>query len=301
MTQPNANPTALSPTITERPYEKVERNRVPWLHHGGSLLLNGGLIILAIITIFPFVWMLFTSLKTKGDILANPGNLLPREFVFDTYINIWYEVPFAQYFLNSLLFATAVTVISLLFSSLAGYAFARLPFRGKNVLFILILATMMIPFQVTMLPLFLMINQLGLYNTFQGLVIPRAADAFGIFMMRQFFLTLPSDLEEAARIDGANEFTIFFRVMAPLCKPMFLTLGVFTFMGNWNDLLYPMLMTSSEKFRPIQAAIALFSGKYGTDYNFVMTGLLLAAIPTILAYIFAQKYFVEGIAMTGMK
>lgn len=271
------------------------------LQYGSAAAKNLVLVLLAVATLFPFVWMLLTSLKTKGDILANPGTLLPREFVFDTYINIWSEVPFAQYFLNSLLFATAVTVISLLFNSLAGYAFARLPFRGKNVLFILILATMMIPFQVTMLPLFLMINKMGLYNTFQGLVIPRAADAFGIFMMRQFFLTLPSDLEEAARIDGANEFTIFFRVMAPLCKPIFLTLGVFTFMGNWNDLLYPMLLTSSERFRPIQAAIALFSGKYGTDYNFVMTGLLLAAIPTIIAYLFAQKYFVEGIAMTGMK
>jgi multiple sugar transport system permease protein len=263
--------------------------------------LTLSLAILAAVTIFPFVWMVFTSMKIKGDILANPSSLLPKQFVFDTYINIWHEVPFARYFLNSLIFAGCVTALSLILNSMAGYAFARLSFKGRNFLFITVLCTMMVPFQVIMTPLFLMISKLGLYNRLLGLVLPRASDAFGVFMMRQFFITLPIDLEEAGRIDGANEFKIFFRVMLPLCKPIFVTMGVFTFMGNWNDLLYPMLMTSSEKWRPIQAAIMLFSGKYAVEVNFVMTGLLLAAVPTITAYLFAQKYFVEGIAMTGIK
>lgn len=280
---------------TKRNNGRSHRELVP------KILINLLLVVLAVVTLFPFVWMIFTSMKTKSDILANPGNLLPQQFVFDTYLNIWSEVPFLKYFINSLIFAGSVTGISLIFDSLAGYAFARLHFKGRNVLFLLVLCTMMVPFQVIMTPLFLMISKLGIYNTIWGLVLPRAADAFGIFMMRQFFVTLPGDLEEAGRIDGANELKIFYRIMLPLCKPIFITLGVFTFMGNWNDLLYPMLMTSSDKWRPIQAAIMLFTGEYAVEVNFVMTGLLLAAIPTIIAYLFAQKYFVEGIAMTGLK
>lgn len=259
------------------------------------------LFLLLIITLFPFVWMLLTSMKTKGDILANPTHLLPQPFDFSTWVSIWVKVPFLLYFKNSLIFAGCVVVISLTLDSFAGYAFARLPFRGKNVMFILVLCTMMVPFQVIMTPLFLLITKMGIYNSYLALILPRAADAFGIFMMRQFFLTLPVELEEAGRIDGASEPAIYFRIMFPLCKPIFMTLGVFHFMGNWNDLLFPMLMTSSEKYRPIQAAIALFSGEYATEVNFVMTGLLLAAVPTIVAYLFAQKYFVEGITMTGLK
>lgn len=259
------------------------------------------LTVLAAVTLFPFIWMAATSVKPMGDVLGAPERLLPSTYDFSTYTKIWSEVPFARYFLNSLVFACSVVVISVFLNSLAGYAFARLPFKGRSLLFILILCTMMIPFQVTMTPLFLIIYKLGMIDTYQGLIIPRAADAFGIYMMRQFFLTLPKDLEESGRIDGANEFKIYFRIMLPLCKPAFVTLGVFTFMGNWNDLLYPLLLTNSEQFRPIQAAIALFSGKYGTDYSFVMTGLLIASVPTIVAYLFAQRFFVSGIAMTGIK
>ncbi|ACT00286.1 binding-protein-dependent transport systems inner membrane component [Paenibacillus sp. JDR-2] len=259
------------------------------------------LLALAVATLFPFIWMASTSVKSMGEVLGSPQRLLPAHYDFSTYTKIWSEVPFARYFLNSLVFSCSVVAIALFLNSLAGYAFARLPFKGRNVLFILILCTMMIPFQVTMTPLFLIIYKLGMIDTYQGLIIPRAADAFGIFMMRQFFLTLPKDLEESGRIDGASEFRIFFQIMLPLCKPAFVTLGVFIFMGNWNDLLYPLLMTNSEQFRPIQAAIALFAGKYGTDYSFVLTGLLLASIPTLVAYLFAQRFFVSGIAMTGIK
>lgn len=289
--------------MTKTYFERKQKslNKVAVSSAVGAVVVKILLIALAVCTLFPFVWMVFTTMKTKGDILANPASLLPQKFVFDTYVSIWSEVPFASYFKNSLVFAGLVMVISLLFDSLAGYAFARIKFKGHNVVFLLILCTMMIPFQVTMTPLFLMINKMGLYDSFAGLVIPKMADAFGIFMMRQFFLTLPAELEEAGRIDGASEIGIFFRIMQPLCKPIFITLGVFTFMGNWNDLLYPMIITSSEKYRPIQAAIALFAGKYGIEYNFFMTGLVLAAVPLIIAYLFAQKYFVEGIAMTGIK
>lgn len=266
----------------------------------GSVTAYTLLTILAVTTIFPFIWMIFTSMKTTGDILANPAQLLPTVFVFTTYRDIWSAVPFARYFQNSFIFAGSVVVLALSFDTMAGYAFARLNFKGSKIIFVLILCTMMIPFQVTMTPLFLMLNQLGMIDTYQGLIIPRAADAFGIFMMRQFFLTLPKELEEAGRIDGASEFGIFFRIMLPQCIPALVTLGIFNFMGNWNDLLYPMLFTNSENFRPIQAAIALFSGKYGTDYGFTMTGLVLTILPVLLAYLFAQRYFMEGIAMTGL-
>lgn len=267
----------------------------------GRLIIIVLLMALAVSTIFPFIWMASTSVKSMGEILGSPQRLLPVHYDFSTYTKIWSEVPFGRYFVNSLVFSCSVVIIALFLNSLAGYAFARLQFKGRGLLFILILCTMMIPFQVTMTPLFLIIYKLGMIDTYQGLIIPRAADAFGIFMMRQFFLTLPRDLEESGRIDGASEFRIFFQIMLPLCKPAFVTLGVFIFMGNWNDLLYPLLMTNSEKFRPIQAAIALFAGKYGTDYSFVLTGLLLASIPTLVAYLFAQRFFVSGIAMTGIK
>ena len=184
---------------------------------------------------------------------------------------------------------------------MAGYAFARLRFKGKNFLFALVLVTLMIPFQVIMIPLFYEMFKLNLLNTFIGLILPRATNAFGIFMMRQFFVSLPKGLEEAARLDGCSEFTIFRKIMLPLCKPAVISLAIFHFMYNWNDLLYPLILTTRTEMRTLPAGLATFMGTHVIEHNVLMAGGVLAILPIFIAYCFAQKYFVQGIAMTGMK
>ncbi len=192
-------------------------------------------------------------------------------------------------------------ITSVFFDSLAGYAFARMRFKGKSVLFYFVLLTMMIPFQVFMIPLFIEVNLLGMLDTYAGLIIPRMTTAFGIFMMRSFFITLPDSLEEAARIDGLSEFNIFLKIMLPLSKPTLLSLGIFTLMNSWNDLLYPLILTSSSKMRTLPAGLALFTGQNISFYGPVMAGTVISMLPLLVVYIFAQKYFVQGTAMSGMK
>lgn len=260
------------------------------------------LIIIAVITIYPFIWMLITSIKFETDIVKFPPTFFASAYSFNSYAEIWKRIPFLSFYKNTIIFAGGVTILSLLFDSMAGYAFARLNFKGRNFLFILILATLMVPFQVIMIPLFIEISKMGLINTFIGLILPRASNAFGVFMMRQFFLTLPKELEEAARIDGCSEFKIYWKIMLPLCKPALISLGIFHFMYNWNDLLYPLLLTNSSEMRTIPAGIALFVGQNRVlEYAFLMTGACLALAPILIAYIVAQRYFIKGIATIGIK
>ncbi len=259
------------------------------------------LIILVAITVYPFIWMVVTSFKFEGDIVKFPPALWANRFTFEAYQGIWRRIPFLLFYKNSLIFAGGVTVFSLLFDSMAGYAFARLRFKGKNVLFILVLSTLMIPFQVTMIPLFVELFKFNILNTYWGLILPRATNAFGIFMMRQFFITLPKDLEEAARVDGCSEFGIYRKIMLPLCMPALASLGIFHFMFNWNDLLYPLLFTNTVEMRPLPAGLALFMGQHVIEYAILMAGSCLAIAPLFFAYMFSQKYFTKGIAMTGIK
>jgi multiple sugar transport system permease protein len=188
-----------------------------------------------------------------------------------------------------------------MFDAMAGYAFARYNFKGKNALFVFILVTMMIPFQVLMIPLFIQVFKLGLLNTYGGLIFPRMADAFGIFLMRATFVSLPKELEEAARVDGMSEFGIFFKIMLPLNVPALITLGIFNLMGNWNDLLYPLMLTSSTKMRTISAGLALFVGQRTLEYGPTLAAAAISLLPLIITYIFAQRYFVQGIATSGLK
>lgn len=266
-----------------------------------SLCKHIFLLALMISVLYPFLAMIFSSFKSEAEIMTDPIGFFPDKFSLEGYFGIWNRIPFMMFYKNTIIFAGAVTAISLFLDSLAGYAFARLRFRGSNVLFLIVLSTMMIPFQVIMIPLFLEVFKLGLMDTYWGLILPRATSAFGIFMMRQFFLTLPKELEEAARVDGCNEFRIYGRIMLPLCIPAFLSLGIFIMMGNWNDLLYPMLLTNSNEMRPIQAGIALLMGRYSLEVNYILAGSCLALLPILVAYAFAQKYFIKGIAMTGLK
>lgn len=259
------------------------------------------LILGALVFVYPFLWMLLTSFKLEKDVLTFPPSLINRTFTLDGYVGIWTRVPFFRYFLNTAAFATGVTAVSLLLDTMAGYAFARLRFRGRNALFLLVLVTLMIPFQVIMVPLYYEVFKLGLLNTYLGLILPRATNAFGIFMMRQFFVSLPTGLEEAARIDGCSEFKIFHSIMLPLCRPAVISLAIFHFMYNWNDLLYPLVLVTGSDMYTLSSGLAMFMGTHVVEYALLMAGGVLTLLPIFIAYCGAQKYFIKGIAMTGMK
>ncbi|MCB0045509.1 MAG: carbohydrate ABC transporter permease [Caldilineaceae bacterium] len=217
------------------------------------------------------------------------------------YQLVWTQLPFAMLVRNSLVYSFSITLISLFFDSMCAYALARLNFRGRNVVFLAILATMMVPVQVTLVPLFFNLFELGWINTFQGLIVPRLTSAFGIFLLRQFFISLPRDFEDAARIDGASEFRIYWQIVLPLSGPAIATLFVFHFMYNWNDFLWPLIVTTTANMRTLPTGLALFMGEHNIEYGTLMAGATIAALPLIIAFLFAQRYFVAGIALTGIK
>jgi multiple sugar transport system permease protein len=259
------------------------------------------LAVLALAVAFPFIWMLLTSFKPENDIVQFPPRLWPVRWTLANYIDIWSRVPFARLFLNSILFAGGVTAVSLFLDSMTAYALSRLTFPGRDAIFVVILVALMLPFQVTFIPVFVTVHDLGLLNSFGGLIIPRATNAFGIFILRQFFITLPRALDDAARIDGASEFYIYSRIILPLSGPALATLAVFHFMYNWNDFLWPLLITSSTEMRTLPAGLALFVGAHVVEYGVVVAGAVLALAPLLVAFLFAQRYFIQGIAMTGLK
>lgn len=255
----------------------------------------------AAFVIFPFIWMVSTSFKTDRDIFALPGQILPANWSLFGYQDIWERLPFAQLFINSVIFAGVSTVLCLLFDSLAAYALARLNFPGKTIAFYVVIATLMVPYQITLVPLFQLIFDLRWLDTYQGLIVPRATTAFGIFLLRQFFVSVPRDLDAAARIDGASEFRIYAQIMLPLARPALATLAVLHFMSNWNDFLWPLIITSSTEMRTLPAGLTLFGGQFVVDYAVLMAGATISLLPLALAFFLAQRYFVQGIATTGIK
>lgn len=258
-------------------------------------------ILIALLMLLPIVWLVFTAFKPESDIVTYPPTLWPREFTLEHFVDVWERIPFAQLYVNTIIFAGGVTIISLLLDSMAAYALARLPFRGRGVVMVLILILLMLPFQVTLIPLYDMLNGFGLTNTLPGMIIPRMTNAFGIFFLTQFFLSLPRDLEEAARVDGASEWRIYRQIVMPLAKPALLTLGLFHFQYNWNDLLWPLVMSSSLESSTLPAGLALFMGQHVVEYGLLMAGSLLALLPVVVFFLLIQRSFVAGIATTGLK
>ena len=269
----------------------------------------------ALTTIVPFLWMISTSLKPEPEIFRFPPVWLPSVCQWDNYAKAMTAAPFARYFLNTVIYAVGITASNLLFCSMAAYAFARLRFPGRNLLFILVLGTMMIPAQVTMVPVFIMLkrwpllggNDLlgagghGLLNTYTGLVLPGAVGAFGIFLLRQFFMTLPRELEDAARIDGCSEAGIYWRIILPLSKPAMATLGIFTFTAAWNEFLWPLLIMSKDSMKTLQVGLQVFQTQYTTTWDLLMAGTVVVTIPVLIIFLFGQRYFTRGIALSGMK
>lgn len=258
-------------------------------------------IVLGLAILLPIIWMLFTAFKPEADVVQYPPSLFPRAFTLQHFADIWKAIPFARLYLNTILFAGGVTVFSLLFDSMTGYALARLEFRGKNVVFVVIMILLMVPFQVTLIPLYDLLGGLGLAGTLPGMIVPRMTNAFGIFFMRQFYLSLPRDLEEAARVDGASEWRIFSRIITPLAKPALLTLGLFHFQYNWNDLLWPLIMSPDIESSTLPAGLSMFVGQHVVEYGLLMAGSVLALMPVVIFFLIIQKSFVAGIATTGMK
>ncbi|MCU1556502.1 MAG: carbohydrate transporter permease [Microbacteriaceae bacterium] len=279
-------------------YERAERSVMRRILSIVGIVL---LVVAALFVVFPFVWMVLTSFKSQSEIFGDPGNLLPKALNFDNYVRVWTELPFARLFLNSIIFAGGVTVLSVFFDSLAAYALARLSFPGKTIAFFVVIATLMVPYQITLVPLFQTVFDLHWLNTYQGLIVPRATSAFGIFLLRQFFVSVPRDLDQAARIDGAGEFRIYWSIMLPLAKPALATLAIFHFMNNWNDFLWPLIITNTDEMRTIPAGLTLFAGQYVTDHGVLMAGATISLLPLAVAFFFAQRYFVQGIATTGIK
>jgi len=273
------------------------------------------LIIFAVIMILPFYWSLLTSLRYNEDMFSLPIKWLPQRLTIEHYQRAFTAVPYARYFGNSLYLATAGVLTNLFFGSLGGYAFAKLRFRGRSLLLKILLSSLMIPGVVIMIPQYILLKRFplvggnnlfgeggfGLLNTYWAIVLPGAAGAFAVFMMRQFFVTLPDDLGESARIEGAGEFRIFWNIYLPLTKPALAALAIFTFQGGWNNFMWPMIILNDPKRYTIQMALQAFSYNYATEYGPMMAASIVATMPSFILFIFAQKYFIQGIAFAGLK
>ena len=256
----------------------------------------------AISFLFPFMWMVSTSLKTDQDVFTWPPRLVPQPIRLQNYVDAWNSAPYARFFFNSAFIALAVTLANLFFSSLAGYAFAKYKFPGKHWIFIALLCTMMIPFQVTMIPVFVILSKLHWVDTYWGLIIPFTAGAFGIFLMRQFLTTIPDDLIDAARIDGCSEFRTFLTIVLPLSKPALSALGIFVFMASWNGFIWPFIIVKSTEMKTLPLAVAdLAEGLYVMSWPLMMAGACFVVLPAIVVFLLFQKNFVEGITLTGIK
>lgn len=280
-----------------------ERSSVYYLGRTiGNMVVYAVLIIGAIAMIMPFAWMVSTSFKEAGGIFAYPPRWIPSRFVLDNYLDAWRAAPFGRYFLNSIFVASAVTLGQLITCSLAAYAFARLDFPGKSLLFLLVLSTIMIPLQLTIIPSFLVLRELKWLDTYYALIVPFTVSAFGTFLLRQTFMTIPQELEDAAKLDGCSRLGFLWRIVLPLSKPPLASLALFTFMGTWNDYLWPLIMTNSREMRTLQIGLRfLVSQEGGSRWGIFMAATVMVSLPIIIFYLLVQKQFVKGIALTGLR
>lgn len=273
------------------------RRKISVLNVMGFLLT----FLVALTILIPILWLFVSAFKTDAGVISYPPKFWPVEWTFRQFQYVTDSIPIFRMLLNTLIFAGSVTVISVFFDSLAGYAFARMNFKGKKIIFSIILLTMMVPFQIIMTPLYIEVYKMNLLDTFLGLILPRATSAYGIYMMTSFFAGLPKSIEESGRMDGMGEFRIYRSLMLPLCKPAVASLAIFHFMNNWNDLLYPLMLTSSATMRTLSAGLAVLVGNKVIKYGPTLAATLISVLPLLILYLFFQRYFVEGIAAGGEK
>ena len=286
------------PTHRSKPAESFVRRAVRY--RGGILAFVLVLGVVAI-SLLPYYWMVSSSLRTMENMFRVPIQWIPDPVNWRSYVVAWHAQDFTRYFLNSGFVAVAITLGNLLLCSLAGYSLAKFQYFGRGLLFILILSTMMLPLEVTMVPLFLIIKRLDWVNSYQGLIVPFLVDGFGVFLMRQYMLGIPKDLIDSARIDGASEFRIFWQIVLPLCKPALIALGVFTFREAWDMYIWPLIIVSKDSLRTLPLAISLFMNSYATAWDQLMAIAVLGTLPMIILFFFLQRAFIQGIAATGLK
>ncbi|WP_374720072.1 carbohydrate ABC transporter permease [Parageobacillus toebii] len=268
----------------------------------GKTLLYVVLVAYAIITLIPFLWALSSSFKTLDEIVSGTISFIPKHFTLDNYKQIFIEqAMFPRWLLNSVIIAVTVTILNLLFNSMAGYALARLQFPGKKPLFIIILAVLMIPAQVTMIPNYLILKQLGWLNSYQGMIVPTMINATFIFMMRQFFINFPKELEEAAALDGLSRLGIFFRIVLPLARPALAAQAIFVFMASWNDFMRPLNILSDPQLFTLPLGLSSFKDQYISYWNYIMAASMVFTLPVLVIYVFFNRYFIKGISFTGGK
>lgn len=268
---------------------------------GGAILVNFALVAGGAVTLFPLVWMLSASFMSSGEATTFPPHLVPHAATWDQYRQLFVRLSMGRAFLSSATIAVTVTLVSLLFNSMAGYAFARLRFGGRERLFGLLLSALIIPAQVGMLPLFLMMKSLHLVNTYWGAIIPSLASVFGIFLIRQFMLSIPQELLEAARLDGAGELRIYWSVVMPLARPVLATLAIYTFMSTWNDFMWPLIVLSDQKRYTLPVAMASLVGEHALDIELMMSGTVVTVLPVLLLFLALQRYYIAGLMGGSVK
>ena len=269
---------------------------------GLQSLLYIALVLYAVITLIPFLWALSASFKPLAEIVSGEINLIPRQFTLENYQQIFTQEPlFLRWLFNSVVIALSVTLLNLIFNSMAGYALARLQFRGKNFWFLLILAVLAVPSQVTLIPTFLILKSLGWLNSYQGMIVPSMINATFIFMMRQFFLNFPRELEEAAALDGLTRFGTFWRIVLPLAKPALAAQAIFVFMGSWNNFLLPVVILFDPEMFTLPLGLNTFKGQYLSYWNYIMAASMVFTLPVLLIYAFFNRYFIQGVTFTGGK
>lgn len=290
-----------TPSATSAPQDAPRRRArrpIRWSRGATYTALVVGLLL----TLMPFIWMALGSFKTQGELLQRPITWWPENPTLDNYERWLSQLNYGQYFTNSIVVAVAVVLGNIIFCSMVGYALAKMQFPGKKVLFALVMLTLMVPGVVTLVPMFVLVSNMGLVNTYPALILPFLAGPLGVFLMRQFMLGIPDALIEAARIDGAGEFRVFFRIVLPQCGPPLATLSILTFLGSWNNFLWPLVVAQTENMYTLPVALSLYSvGSNGTYYGLLMAGSVLVVTPILILFLFLQRYFVQGIAMTGIK
>ena len=272
------------------------KKRTRW----GHLLLHIVLIIGSLFMLLPFIWMLSTSLKQASEVFTFPPQWIPSELTWSNYTKALTAMPFGRFYLNSFIAAISVTVLTIITSSLAAFAFARLKFRGRDTLFLVYLGTLMIPFTVLLIPNFILVRYLGWYDSYAALIFPPAFSAFATFLLRQHFRGIPTELDAAARIDGASSLRIWWQIIMPNSAPAIAALAIFIFLGNWNEFLWPLVVTNSENMRTIPVGLNAFQGQFGVRWELLMAAAVVAMLPVMVVYMFAQKWFIKGITITGM-
>jgi multiple sugar transport system permease protein len=258
-------------------------------------------LVVMLLALFPFLYMISLSLQTEADLFSGYPVVVPKDPQFRNYLDIWDRAPFARFILNSFIIAGGITISHLIFDPLVGYVFAKLRFPLRNVLFVVVLSTLMLPFFVRMIPIYMMMARFEWLNTYAALIVPFMMSAYGIFLMRQFILPIPSELMDASRIDGCSEFGIYWRIILPQLKPALATLALLTFIFQWNEFIWPLVVVKTTEMRPVTIGLTLFNQEYFTQWNFTATGAMLIFVPSLLLFLFTQKYLVQGFVISGLK